>query len=311
MQLPLGIDIITIYGPTASGKTAIAVQLAKILGGVVFSGDSRQVYRGMDIGTGKDLAEYQVGDFSVPYRLIDVADAGERYNLHRYLEDFFEVYDALPSDTPKILCGGTGLYMTAALGGYDMPMAPVDDLLREELDALPLKKLQEKYLAIGGKPERIDMQNSRRLIRAIEIAMAGDVETVKREPLRGPIFCVDVSREVRRSRISSRLRARLEEGMIDEVRTLLTHVAPEALIRYGLEYRFVTEYIQGKLSYDDMVRGLEIAIHQFAKRQMTWVRGMERNGFEIEYITPKTTPLETAEVMKERIFNKYSNYFIK
>lgn len=303
--LPLGIDIITIYGPTASGKTSIAVQLAEMLGAALFSGDSRQVYRGMDIGTGKDLSEYQVGGYSVPYRMIDVAEAGEQYNLHRYMGDFYKAFDALPQETPKILCGGTGLYMTAVLGGYKMPKAPIDHKLRAELDALSVEELQARLLAAGGSLEGIDCHNSRRLVRAIELALAGEVEVEKRAPLRGPIFCVDVSREVRRERISRRLSARLEEGMIDEVRGLLEQVEPDALIRYGLEYKFVTLYLLDKLSYEEMHRGLETAIHQFAKRQMTWARGMERNGFEIEYISPLATPRETAEAMKESIFNKY------
>lgn len=303
--LPLGIDIITIYGPTASGKTSIAVQLAEMLGAALFSGDSRQVYRGMDIGTGKDLSEYQVGGYSVPYRMIDVAEAGEQYNLHRYMGDFYKAFDALPQETPKILCGGTGLYMTAVLGGYKMPKAPIDHKLRTELDALSVEELQARLLAAGGSLEGIDCHNSRRLVRAIELALAGEVEVEERAPLRGPIFCVDVSREVRRERISRRLSARLEEGMIDEVRGLLEQVEPDALIRYGLEYKFVTLYLLDKLSYEEMHRGLETAIHQFAKRQMTWARGMERNGFEIEYISPLATPRETAEAMKESIFNKY------
>lgn len=303
--LPLGIDIITIYGPTASGKTSIAVQLAEMLGAVLFSGDSRQVYRGMDIGTGKDLSEYQVGGYSVPYRMIDVAEAGEQYNLHRYMGDFYKAFDALPQETPKILCGGTGLYMTAVLGGYKMPKAPIDHKLRAELDALSVEGLQARLLAAGGSLEGIDCHNSRRLVRAIELALAGEVEVEERAPLRGPIFCVDVSREVRREQISRRLLARLEKGMIDEVRGLLEQVEPDALIRYGLEYKFVTLYLLDKLSYEEMHRGLETAIHQFAKRQMTWARGMERNGFEIEYISPLATPRETAEAMKESIFNKY------
>ncbi|MBR8759638.1 tRNA (adenosine(37)-N6)-dimethylallyltransferase [Porphyromonas levii] len=303
--LPLGIDIITIYGPTASGKTSIAVQLAEMLGAVLFSGDSRQVYRGMDIGTGKDLSEYQVGGYSVPYRMIDVAEAGEQYNLHRYMRDFYMAFDALPQETPKILCGGTGLYITAVLGGYKMPKAPIDHKLRAELDALSVEGLQARLLAAGGSLEGIDCHNSRRLVRAIELALAGEVEVEERAPLRGPIFCVDVSREVRRERISRRLLARLEKGMIDEVRGLLEQVEPDALIRYGLEYKFVTLYLLDKLSYEEMHRGLETAIHQFAKRQMTWARGMERNGFEIEYISPLATPRETAEAMKELIFNKY------
>lgn len=303
--LPQGIDIITIYGPTASGKTSIAVQLADMLGAVLFSGDSRQVYKGMDIGTGKDLSEYQVGDNSIPYRMIDIAEAGEQYNLHRYIKDFYSAFDELPRETPKVLCGGTGLYITAILGGYKMPKVPINNALRRELDQLSIEELQEKLLEVGGNLSEIDANNSRRLVRAIEVALAGKVAVETHTPLKGPIFCVDVSREVRRERISKRLAARLQDGMIEEVQGLLKTVEPDALIRYGLEYKFVTYYLQGKLSYEEMYKGLETAIHQFAKRQMTWVRGMERNGFEIEYIRPLGTPRETAGAMMEIIFNKY------
>ena len=256
----------------------------------------------MDIGTGKDLSEYQVGYFTVPYRMIDVAEAGEQYNLHRYIRDFYRAYYELPQETPKILCGGTGLYMTAVLGGYKMPKVPIDDGLRAELDALSLEELRARLVEAGGKLEGVDICNSRRLVRAIEVALAGEVDVEERAPLRGPIFCVDVSREIRRERISKRLTARLEEGMIEEVQRLLETVDADTLIRYGLEYKFVTLYLQGKLGYEEMRQGLETAIHQFAKRQMTWVRGMERNGFEIQYISPLATPRETAEAMKELIF---------
>lgn len=301
-----GIDIVTIYGPTASGKTAIACELARMLGAVVFSGDSRQVYRGMDIGTGKDLSEYDLEGYQVPYRMIDVAEAGEHYQLHRYVTDFYKAYDALPPETPKILCGGTGLYITALLGGYAMPKVASDTALRAELEELSLEELQKRLEELGGELNTSDSQNRRRLVRAIEIAEAGeDVGVDQRDPLRGPIFCVDVSREVRRERISRRLRTRLEEGMIEEVETLLLRVPAEVLIGYGLEYRYVTEYLQGWLTREEMYESLERAIHQFAKRQMTWVRGMERKGFEITYVEPRQSPRETAEWMYAYIFNNY------
>lgn len=306
MQLPPEIDLITIYGPTASGKTAIAVHLADLIGGVILSGDSRQVYRGMDIGTGKDLEDYQIEDRKIPYYLIDIAEAGERYNMHRYMEDFDEIMKQIPQSTPKILCGGTGLYMTSVLGGYKVPDVPENLELRAALTELSVEQLQSRLQKSGGVLNDSDRLNSRRLIRAIEVAeyFSNHGETyVHRKPLQGPIFCIDVSREVRRDRISSRLERRLQEGMIDEVRGLLEHVTPDQLRYYGLEYRFVTDYVTGNLSYEDMKSQLEIAIHQFAKRQMTWVRGMERRGFKIQYIKPLDTPRATAESMKEIIYN--------
>lgn len=306
VSLPKGIDVITIYGPTASGKTAIGCELAHLLGAVLFSADSRQVYRGMDIGSGKDLSEYMVEGEPIPYRMIDMVEVGQPYHLHRYMTDFYHAYDALPRETPKILCGGTGLYITSLLGGYAMPKVPRDEELRAELEALPLEVLQQKVEALGYQLNESDRQNRRRLVRAIEIALAGDeVGIDKRDPLRGPIFCVDVSREVRRSRISSRLRARLGEGLIEEVEGLLERVPAEVLLGYGLEYRYVTEYLLGRRTRGEMLIKLEQAIHQFAKRQMTWVRGMERKGYEITYISPMQTARATAEVVSEYIFNNY------
>lgn len=289
----------TIIGPTASGKTAVATHLAALQDGVVLSGDSRQVYRGMDIGTGKDLSEYTVDGREIPYYLIDICAAGERYNLHRYRADFFHVTEeVLPPDTPKVLCGGTGLYIEAVMGGYKLPHAPENPILRAELEPLTLAELQERLARYGQKFAVDDPSNRRRLVRAIEVAehfrTMGEESYDERSPLDCPIFCIDVDREIRRERISRRLRMRLEEGMVDEIRGLLQSLKPEQLTYYGLEYRYVTEYVTGKRSYDDMVRQLEIAIHQFAKRQMTWIHGMERRGFAIHYVRPLDTPRETA-----------------
>ena len=298
------IDIITLVGPTASGKTPVAAHLTNLLGGVLFGADSRQVYRGMDIGTGKDLEDFIINGTQIPYRMIDVCEAGERYNLHRYLEDFHEAYSALPAETPKILCGGTGLYVEAALKGYKMPDVPENLPLRAELETLTLEQLQEKYAQYQSLVEVSDLENRRRITRAIEV---GDYfqkhgeQYEERAPLRGPIFCIDVNREVRRSRITKRLRKRLEEGMIEEVEGLLQHLEPEQLIYYGLEYRYVTEYVIGKLTREEMEEQLEIAIHQFAKRQMTWWRGMERRGFELQYIKPLGSPKATAELIASMI----------
>lgn len=317
--LPEGVDIVTIYGPTACGKTAVACQLAEMLGGVVLSADSRQVYRGMDIGTGKDLAEYRLADgYEVPYRLIDVAEAGERYDLHRYLQDFDKAYDELPKEQPKILCGGTGLYISALYGGYRLSEVPPNKALRAELEQLSVEELMERLKTLGGaemlESEELDGGegvNPRRLVRAIELREAGATlpasDSSTRKPLRGPIFCLDPSRELRRARISARLEARLKSGLVEEVEGLLARVPKEVLLGYGLEYRYVTEYLLGERNWEEMHRGLEVAIHQFAKRQMTWARGLERRGFELIYLTPSEEPRETAEAMFASIFEKGEN----
>lgn len=317
--LPEGVDIVTIYGPTACGKTAVACQLAEMLGGVVLSADSRQVYRGMDIGTGKDLAEYRLADgYEVPYRLIDVAEAGERYDLYRYLQDFDQAYEELPKEQPKILCGGTGLYISALCGGYRLSEVPPNKTLRAELEQLSVAELRERLKALGGaemleseEPDGGEGLNPRRLVRAIELREAGVAlptsEVTSRKAMQGPIFCIAPSREVRRARISARLEARLKSGLVEEVEELLSRVSKEMLLGYGLEYRYVTEYLLGERNWEEMHRGLEVAIHQFAKRQMTWARGMERRGFELIYLTPAEDPRETAEVMMESIFGKGRN----
>lgn len=291
--------LIAIIGPTASGKTAVGTHLADLLGGVVLSADSRQVYRGMDIGTGKDLSDYTIEGRQIPYYLIDICDAGEHYNLHRYREDFFRIAEeVLPVHVPKVLCGGTGLYMEAVLGGYRLPHAPEDPTLRAELEPLGVAELQQRLASYGPQYTVEDPSNSRRLIRAIEVAeyfrITGVAEYDERPCIDSPIVCIDVDREVRRQRISRRLRARIDDGMIEEIKRLLRHLAPEQLTYYGLEYRYVTEYVVGALSYDEMIQRLETAIHQFAKRQMTWIRGMERRGFDIRYVRPLDTPRETA-----------------
>lgn len=306
--LPEGVDIVTIYGPTACGKTAVACRLAEMLGGVVLSADSRQVYRGMDIGTGKDLGEYRLSDgYEVPYRLIDIAEAGERYDLHRYLQDFYDAYYELPMEQPKILCGGTGLYISALLDGYQLSDVPPNMELRAELEQLSLEELRARLLSLGGVAgECGEGSNPRRLVRAIELKESDSVLTTSgsdtHKGLRGPIFCLAPSREVRRARISSRLRARLEAGLVEEVEGLLARVPKEVLLGYGLEYRYVTEYLLGERTWEEMQQGLEVAIHQFAKRQMTWARGMERRGFDLTYIAPLEDPMETAEVMMASIF---------
>ena len=293
-------ELLTIIGPTASGKTPVAAHLAHRVGGVVLSGDSRQVYQGMDLGTGKDLEDYVVDGDPVPYYLIDIAEAGDHYSLYQYLEDFDRVWQSLPETTPRILCGGSGLYVEAALRGYHLPDVPRDESLREELGRLSLDALRERAEQLGALEELKDPENRRRMERAIEVALYfrdhGE-RYLDRPPLEGPIYCLDISRETRRGRISERLRKRLREGMVEEVEGLLKHLRPEQLTYYGLEYRYVTDYVTGKLTYDEMEQRLEVAIHQFAKRQMTWIRGMERRGLTITRITPAESPAATADLI--------------
>lgn len=293
-------ELLTIIGPTASGKTPVAAHLAHRVGGVVLSGDSRQVYQGMDLGTGKDLEDYVVDGDPVPYYLIDIAEAGDHYSLYQYLEDFDRVWQSLPETTPRILCGGSGLYVEAALRGYHLPDVPRDESLREELGRLSLDALRERAEQLGALEELKDPENRRRMERAIEVALYfrdhGE-QYLDRPPLEGPIYCLDISRETRRGRISERLRKRLREGMVEEVERLLKHLRPEQLTYYGLEYRYVTDYVTGKLTYDEMEQRLEVAIHQFAKRQMTWIRGMERRGLTITQITPAESPAATADLI--------------
>ena len=293
-------ELLTIIGPTASGKTPVAAHLAHRVGGVVLSGDSRQVYRGMDLGTGKDLEDYVVDGDPIPYYLIDIAEAGDHYSLYQYLEDFDRVWQSLPEATPRILCGGSGLYVEAALRGYHLPDVPRDESLREELGLLSLNALRERAEQLGALEELKDPENRRRMERAIEVALYfhdhGE-RYLDRPPLEGPIYCLDISRETRRGRISERLRKRLREGMVEEVEGLLKQLRPEQLTYYGLEYRYVTDYVTGKLTYDEMEQRLEVAIHQFAKRQMTWIRGMERRGLTITRITPEETPAATADLI--------------
>ena len=293
----MGNRLITILGPTASGKTTLAAHLAARLGDAeIISADSRQVYRGMDIGTGKDLADYHVEGKDIPYHLIDICEAGEKYNLFRFQQDFHKAYDEILSRHHRpILCGGTGLYIESVLKGYKMEAVPENPELREQLKDCSLhelKKILEGYKTLHNVT---DLDTTKRAIRAIEIqAYYREHGTLEREfpAIDSLIIGVDIERELRRQRISERLRHRLEqEDMVGEVQRLLKHVPAEDLIYYGLEYKYLTLYCLGELSYDEMVKQLEIAIHQFAKRQMTWFRGMERRGFTIHWIQ-STLPLE-------------------
>lgn len=289
--------LITILGPTASGKTTLAAHLAARLGDAeIISADSRQVYRGMDIGTGKDLGDYTIDGRVIPFHLIDICEAGEKYNLFRFQQDFHAAYDdILARHCQPILCGGTGLYIESVLKGYKMEAVPENPALREQLKDCSLQELKEILEGYKTLHNVTDLDTTKRAIRAIEIqAYYREHGTLEREfpAINSLIIGVNVDRELRRQRISERLRHRLEqEDMVGEVRRLLERVPAEDLIYYGLEYKYLTLYCLGQLSYDEMVKQLEIAIHQFAKRQMTWFRGMERRGFTIHWIQ-STLPLE-------------------
>ena len=286
--------MITILGPTASGKTDLAAHLATRLNAEIISADSRQVYRGMDIGTGKDLADYTVEGHAVPYHLIDICEPGTKYNLFLYQQDFLDSYEDIRNrGVLPILCGGTGLYIEAVLKGYSLSPVPQNPELRKELEGKTLEELTAMLVDLKAKNHSVmhnktDVDSCQRAIRAIEIEtynLTKPTEERQCPPIDSLIIGVDIDREMRRKKITNRLRVRLEEGMVDEIAGLLKRSIPaENLIYYGLEYTFVTEYLIGKLSYDEMFRQLEIAIHQFAKRQMTWFRGMERRGFTIHWV---------------------------
>lgn len=296
--------MITILGPTASGKTSVAAALALRTGGEIISADSRQVYRRMDIGTGKDLADYTIGDVHIPYHLIDIAEPGTKYNLFQYQQDFHTAYNDIRSRGKlPILCGGTGLYIEAVLGGYSLSPVPQNQKLRESLEGKSLDQLTQMLVQLKQKNgsnmhNRTDVDTAQRAIRAIEIETYNlEHPTPERQmpPVDSLVIGINIDRELRRQKITRRLKARLEEGMCDEIRSLIDGgVNPDDLIYYGLEYKFVTEYVVGKTSYEEMFRQLEIAIHQFAKRQMTWFRGMERRGYTIHWI-------DAAQSMDEKV----------
>ena len=282
-------DLITVLGPTASGKTRFAVQLADRLGAEIISGDSRQVYRRMDLGTGKDLDDYRIGDHSVPYHLIDIAEPGTKYNVFEYQRDCLEAYnDIRRRDRKAVLCGGTGLYIESVLRAYRLSPVPQNPELRERLADKSLEELTALLATYKSLHNTTDVDTAQRAIRAIEIEEYYRQTPLDRRPfpkIESLTLGVDVSREVRRERISQRLRKRLDEGMCGEVERLLAEgIKPEDLIYYGLEYKYVTLYVTGQITFDEMAQQLEIAIHQFAKRQMTWFRGMERRGTPILWI---------------------------
>lgn len=286
--------MITILGPTASGKTSLAAALAARIDAEIISADSRQVYRGMTIGTGKDLDDYRQGDRLIPYHLIDFCEPGTKYNLFQYQQDFHLIYNNIVARGVRpILCGGTGLYIESVLKGYALSPVPQNQALRDKLADKSLAELTEMLEDLKRRNHsvmhnRTDVDTAQRAIRAIEIEsynLEHPTDNRTLPPIDSVIIGVGINREERRRKITQRLKQRLEEGMVDEIRQLLDRgIAPENLIYYGLEYKFVTEYVIGKTSYEEMFRQLEIAIHQFAKRQMTWFRGMERRGFTIHWI---------------------------
>lgn len=300
-------DLITILGPTACGKTSLAVAVADCLDAEIISADSRQVYRGMDIGTGKDLSEYQINGRQIPYHLIDIADAGYHYNLFEYKRDFCRVFNERSKQKQNlILCGGTGLYLEAVLRNYEIQDVPENKSLRAELESKSLDELARILAQYGPLHNVTDIETKKRAIRAIEIADYQSKYTVQNPdysvtPDRSLVFGIDIDREERRRRITARLKERLQNGMVDEVRALLAAGVPaDDLIYYGLEYKYLTNYVLGRLTYDEMFSQLEIAIHQFAKRQMTWFRGMEKRGTHIHWIDAMLPMEKKVEMIVEK-----------
>ena len=282
-------NLITILGPTASGKTSVAAHLALALGGEVISADSRQVYRGMDLGTGKDLDDYVINGIAVPYHLIDIVDAGYEYNVFEYQHDFVRVFTDIGSRGKlPIVCGGSGMYIEAVLKGYKLINVPVNESLRKNLSGKSLDELTKLLKSYKNLHNVTDVETVKRAVRAIEIEeyYLQNPETDTNFPeINSLVVGISFERETRRQRITERLKARLGSGMVEEVKKLIDKgVKPESLIYYGLEYKFLTQYVTGEISYEEMFTKLEIAIHQFAKRQMTWFRHMEKNGTTVHWL---------------------------
>lgn len=300
---PTECNLLVVTGPTASGKTRRAVALAREFGGEIISADSRQLYRGMDLGTGKDLEEYG----EVPYHMIDICPAGYRYNLYEYVRDFGKVYaDICSRGRLPILCGGTGLYVETVLKGISLPEVPENPALRQSLEGKTLEELTGILSGMKELHNVTDVDTAKRAIRAIEIQTyyaehPEQAELTRPHPIENAVVIgVDIPRDDRRRRISERLVARLESGMVEEVRRLIDieGIDPENLIYYGLEYKFLTLYVTGQIGYDEMVCGLETAIHQFAKRQMTWFRGMTARGTNIHWLPYDMEDNEFLEAVK-------------
>ncbi len=307
--LPSRYDMLAVVGPTACGKTSLAVELALALHGEVLSADSRQVYRGMDIGTGKDLNEYMRDGVAVPVHMVDIVDAGEKYNLFEFQRDFLHAYEKIRSKgSLPIMCGGSGMYVESVLRGYRLIPVPENTALRNELANKTLDELTAILATYKKLHNNTDTDTVKRAIRAIEIEEyykkipVGEREFPK---IRTLTVGLDVSREVRRERISRRLHARMEQGLVEEVERLLASgLTAEQLIYYGLEYKFVTLYIKGELTRKQMIDELEIAIHQFAKRQMTWFRGMERRGIDVKWVDTTQPMSSQVEIIKQWLYDK-------
>ncbi len=291
-----------ITGPTATGKTTVAAHVASKLDGEVISADSRQVYRGMDLGTGKDLDDFIVDGKQVPYHLIDIAEPGYEYNVYEYQQDFARIFEEITSRKKQaVLCGGTGLYVEAAIKGYRMKKVPEDPVLRAKLDQLPMEALTGMLVKLRPLHNITDTEDRNRLIRAIEIATYENahMHEVQTYPAFHPVvFAIEYPRNIIRERITRRLEQRLADGMIDEVKNLLkSGITPDQLYFYGLEYRYLTKYVTGQISYDEMFKALNTAIHQFAKRQMTWFRRMEKKGTKIHWIEGKLSLKEKIDII--------------
>ncbi len=281
--------MVTILGPTATRKTKLAASVAAELGGEIISADSRQVYRGMDIGTGKDYGDYLVEGKQIPHHLVDIVDPGYEYNVFEFQRDFLRVFDDIVSRNQQpVLCGGTGLYLEAVLSGYRLLQVPENEELRQQLSEKSLDELTGILKSMRALHNTTDLTDRDRTIRAIEIAEYEQAHPGEKEnfpKIDHRIYGIKFERRIIRERITQRLKQRLNEGMIDEVKQLLdSGLKPEQLTFYGLEYRYLTDYVTGKISYDEMFRLLNTAIHQFAKRQMTWFRRMEKRGFRIHWI---------------------------
>ncbi len=296
-------NLLVVLGATATGKTSLAVHLAKDLNGEIISADSRQIYRGMDLGTGKDLEEYTLDGVTIPYHLIDIADAGYKYNVFEFQRDCVKAFEEIQSRGKlPLICGGTGMYLEAVLKGYKLIAVPKDIAFREQMEQKTLEELTQILESYKKLHNNSDTETKKRAIRAIEIERYYaqnpqiDIYYPEMKPL---LVGIKFDREIRRKRITQRLKQRLDSGMIEEVKTLLAQgVAPEDLIYYGLEYKFLTRYVIGEISYNEMFHGLEIAIHQFAKRQMTWFRKMERSGNNIHWLDGEMPLDEKIEQVK-------------
>lgn len=307
MELISAYDLLVITGPTASGKTSLAVAIAKRVGGEIISADSRQVYKGMDLGTGKDYDDYLIDGNRVPCHLIDIADPGSKYNVFEYQRDFIKVYSSLKERKVfPVVCGGSGMYADCIITGYKMVEVPPESGLRAELEKKPMEELEGILATYKNLHNTTDTDTRKRVIRAIEIEHFNRNKKIlnKEFPkVRSLIVGVMSDRDSRRSKITARLKQRLDAGLVDEVRRLIDQgISSEALIYYGLEYKFITLYLTGALTYDEMVRDLEIAIHQYAKRQMTWFRGMEKRGIKINWLDAGMPMAEKLETIMGLLF---------